>query len=159
MRPATGMDGELHFDAALGELIVQLANPMLGLRHGHAVAGNDHDERGLLQNLRGAFDGFFFVRTFFAAGSRGLHLAECAEQHIRERAVHRPAHDDRQDQAAGAVERAGGDQQIVAQHKAHRHGRQPGVGIQNRNHRRHIGAADRDDQQHAEGQSHAARSE
>ena len=48
--------------------------------------------------------------------------------------------------------RAGGDQQLVVEHEAHRHGRQTGVGVQQRDHRRHVGPADRDDQQHAERQ-------
>ena len=127
---------------------------MLRLRHGHSVAGNDDHGASLFQNLRRAFDGFFLVGPLFTASRSGLHLAERAEQHIHERTVHRPAHDDRQNQTARAIQRAGRDEQIVSQHKPHRHGRQPGVGIQNRNHGRHVGTADRNDQQHAKRQRH-----
>ena len=55
-----------------------------------------------------------------------------------------------EDQARGAVERARDDQQLVLEHEAHRHRREARVGVQQRDHRRHVGAADRDDQQHAE---------
>ena len=91
-------------------------------------------------------------RLGLARGAARLHLAERAEQHVGERAVHRPAHDDREDQARRPVERAGGDQQLVVEHEAHRHRRQAGVRVQQRDDRRHVGAADREDQQHAEDQ-------
>ncbi len=78
--------------------------------------------------------------------------AESAEQHVGERAVHGLAHDDREDQAGRTVQGSGGDQQLVVEHEAHRHGRQTGVGIQQGDDRGHVGAADGDDQQHAEGQ-------
>ncbi len=35
------VDGELHVDAFFGQRVVQLAHAVLGLGHGHAVAGND----------------------------------------------------------------------------------------------------------------------
>ena len=91
-------------------------------------------------------------RGFLAAGRRGLLLAERPEQHVGERAVHRLRHVDRQDEARGSVERAGDDQQLAVEHEAHRRGRESGVGVQQRDHRRHVGAADRDDHQHAEEQ-------
>ncbi len=96
---------------------------------------------------RGALD-----RLGFGGRRGGGHLAEGAEQHVGERAVHRLAHDHRQDEARRAVERAGDDQQLVVEHEAHRHRRQPGVGVQQRDDRRHVGAADGQDQQHAEGE-------
>ncbi len=41
------------------------------------------------------------------------------------------------------------------EHESHGRGRKAGVGIQQRDHGRHVGAADRNDQQHAEDQRHA----
>ena len=76
-----------------------------------------------------------------------------AEQHVGERAVHRLAHDDRQDQARRAVERPGDDQQVVVEHEAHHAGRQAGVGIEQRDDRRHVGPADRHHQAQAERQA------
>ena len=46
------MDRELHVDAALGELVVELADPVLRLRDRHAVAGDDDDAgRALLEQI------------------------------------------------------------------------------------------------------------
>ena len=50
------VDGELHRDAALLQLVVQLAHLVLGLRHRHAVARDDDDQARLLEDLRRAFD-------------------------------------------------------------------------------------------------------
>ena len=68
-----------------------------------------------------------------------------AEQHVAERAVHRPAHDERQEEARRAVQSAGDDQDVVAEHEPHGRPGQPGVGVQQRDHRRHVRPADRDD--------------
>ena len=53
MRPATGMDGELDFDAALAEFIGKFAHLMLRLRHGHAVTGHDDDPLRVAEQQRG----------------------------------------------------------------------------------------------------------
>src|SRR2546430_5800821 len=49
--------------------------------------------------------------------SRLLDRTERAEQDVGERAVHGAAHDDRENQAARPVERAGGHEQLVAEHE------------------------------------------
>ena len=107
--------------------------------------------------LRGAEDrrGFFgggaaHGARFLRRPHRRLHLSERAEQHVGERAVHGLAHDDREDEAGGAVERAGDDQQLAVEDEAHGRGGKSGVGIQQRDHRGHVRAADGDDQHHAE---------
>ena len=49
---------------------------MLGLRDGHAIAGDDDHERRLLQYLGRAFDRFAFVVASARRRPRPLHLAE-----------------------------------------------------------------------------------
>ena len=105
------MHGELHVHAVLAQGVVQFAHAVLGLGHGHAVAGDDDHAAGGRHDLgrvfgRGALDG-----ALFGVALAGLNLPESAEQHVGERAIHRLAHDDREDQARGAVQGPGGDQQ------------------------------------------------
>ena len=76
--------------------------------------------------------------------------AERAEQDVRERAVHRPAHHDREQRSRRADERARDDQRVVVEHEAGARGRQARERVQHRDHDRHVGAADGDDQQHSE---------
>ena len=155
MRPATGWIGELHFHAFFRQRVVQFADAMLGLGHGHAVAGNDDHASGGRHDLRRVFGRGALGRALFGVRLAGLDLPESPEQHVGERTIHRLAHDDREDQAGRTVQRPGGDQQFVVEHEAHRHGRQAGVGVQQRDHGRHVGPADRDNQHHAEGQAPA----
>ena len=82
--------------------------------------------------------------------SGGLQLAERAEQNVGERAVHGAAHDDRENKARRAIQGAGDDQQLVVEHESHGAGRQTCVGIEQRDDRGHVGAADGNDQQYAE---------
>ena len=90
--------------------------------------------------------------TLLGARGRGLLLPERAEQDVGERPVHRLRHVHRQDEPRGPVERSGDDQQLVVQHEPHRGGGKPGIRIEQRDHRRHVGAADGDDHHHAEDQ-------
>ncbi len=89
-------------------------------------------------------------RSAWVAGRRDLLLPERPEQDVRERPVHRLRHVHREDEPRGAVERPGDDQELVLQREPHRRGREPGVGIQQGDHRRHVGAANGDDHHHAE---------
>ena len=86
----------------------------------------------------------------FGAGCGGLHLAERAEHDVGERAIHGLAHDHREDEAGRAVERAGDDQHLAIEHEAEQRGREAGVGVQERDDRRHVRAADGRDQQDSE---------
>ncbi len=86
------------------------------------------------------------------AGAHGVHRAEGPEEHVAEGAVHGPAHDDRQDDPRRPVQGSGHDQELVLEDDAQGRGREAGVAVQQRDDRRHVGAADRDDQEHAEGQ-------
>src|SRR5216684_814840 len=126
---------------------------MLRLRHGHAVAGhNDHFVGGGKNRggffRRGALDGALLLH----ARGGGLNLSEAAEQHVGERAIHGFGHDDGENEAARAVERTGDNQQLAVQHEAHGRGGKTGVGVQQRNHRGHVRAADGNDQHDAENQ-------
>ena len=144
------MNRELHRDAALLQLIVELTDFVLRLRDRHAVAGNDHDQARLLEHLGGALDRLRLVDFLLAGRLSVLHLTEGTEQHVRERSVHRVAHDDGEDETARPVERTGGDEQLVVEHESHRHGGQAGVRIEDGDDGRHVGPANRDDEQHAE---------
>ena len=61
-------------------------------------------------------------------------------------------HDVGQDRARGADQRAGDDQRRVAEREADAGRRPPRIGVEHRDHHRHVGAADRHDDQHAERQ-------
>src|SRR5204862_1167074 len=67
-------------------------------------------------------------------------------------AVDRVPYDEGQDRARGADQRAGDDQRGVAEPEADAGGGPAGIGVQHRDHDRHVGAADRDDHEHAEHQ-------
>ena len=151
-----GMDAEVDVDAALGERIVEFADFVLRLRDGHAVAGDDDDFAGGAEDAGGFFGGGAADgRCFFRAGGGSLDLAEAAEEDVGEGAVHRLRHDDREDEAGRAVERAGDDEQLAVEDKAHRRGGESGVGIQQRDDGGHVGAADGDDEHHAEDERNA----
>ena len=115
--PGDGMNGEFHLAAAGLDLLGQLADLVLGMGDRHAVAG-DHDHAAGIGKLNGrifnrdAADRFAFQR--FGRAARRRAAAERAEQHVRERAVHCPAHEDREDETARAVERAGDDEHVVS---------------------------------------------
>ena len=113
MRPATGMDGEADLDSLLGERVIQFSDFVLRLRHGHAIAGNDHDFVGSRKNRSGFFGrGAAHRLRFLSGGGGSLHLAEGSEENVGERAVHRLRHDDGEDEAGRSVERASDDQQL-----------------------------------------------
>ena len=97
------------------------------------------------------------VSTAPAAGGRRL-AAEAAEDDGDEGAVHALAHDVGQDRARGADQRAGDDQREVAEREADAGRRPARIGVEHRDDDRHVGAADRDDQQHAEHEARPARS-
>ena len=92
-----------------------------------------------------------------ARGARRL-AAEAAEDDREERAVHALAHDVGEDRARGADQRAGDDQRHVAEREADARRRPARIGIEHRDDDRHVGAADRNDQRHAERQRDRSRS-
>ena len=86
------------------------------------------------------------------AASRFAHAAERAEEHVRHRAVHRFAHQDRQDETGKSVERAGNDEHVVAERETGRRGGESGVGIEQRHDDRHVRGTDGNNEQNAEDQ-------
>ena len=138
-------------DPLLGQGLVELAHRVLRLRDRHAVARHDdhllrvlHDERGVVGRAR--LEGLVGV----VGGAHRCGLAEAAQDHRDERAIHRPAHDVAQDGARAADQGTGDDQHRVLQREADARRRPARVGVQHRDHDRHVGAADRDDQQEAD---------
>jgi hypothetical protein len=79
-------------------------------------------------------------------------LAEIGEQHIADRAVHGLRHQQRQQRAGGADHHAGDHQRRVLQHEPFEADREAGEGVVDRDHDRHVRAADRQRHQDAEEQ-------
>ena len=139
------MDGKAHLLALGPQAARQLRDRLLRLRHRHAVARHDHDAVGLLQGGGHAIG----IDGDLLAGNRHHRTgggAKAAEDHADEAAVHRLAHDVAQDRTRGADQGAGDDQQVVAEREADRRRRPARVGVEHRDHHRHVGAADAHDQ-------------
>ena len=148
-----GMDGVFHLDAFLLEPVGHFAQGMLRLRHRHAVAGHDDHLAGILHDEGRVLGGALLHRPLFLAGRRSRDLAaEPAENHRNEAAVHALAHDVGQDRAGRADQRPGDDERRIPEREADPRGGPAGIGIEHGNDDRHVGAADRDDDEHAEGE-------
>ena len=91
-----------------------------------------------------------------AAAAAAAAAAERAEEDVRERAVHGLAHHPREQRAGGADERARDDQQVVVQDEAGRGRGDAGERVEQRDHDGHVGAADRQHEEHAEQQRERA---
>ena len=113
------MDRKANASAALLDQLCKFAHRMLRLRNRHAVARhNDHISRipdAHRRVFRRHAAGGQTFRTLMRCG--GLLATKRAEEHVGERAVHRLRHEDREDEAACAVECAGDDQDVVADRK------------------------------------------
>ena len=79
-------------------------------------------------------------------------VAEVREQDIADRPIHRLRHQKRQQHARGAYHHAGDHQRRVLQHEPFQADREAGERIVDRDHDRHVGAADRQRHQDAEHQ-------
>jgi hypothetical protein len=127
----------------------QVAHGVLGLSDRHAVARHDHDgTRALQQHCHFVGRCRFYAPTVHILRLRTrLGGNPHPKQHIAQRAVHRAAHNRREDDARRADQRACDDERVVVQHEACRRRRQPRIGVQQRNHHGHIRAADGNHQQ------------
>ena len=81
-----GMDGELHFTAALLDEFGEFAHLVLRLRHGHAVTGDDDDELrvGELHRRVLDVDRMHRLRLCGVHDPAALVAAEGPEQDVRE---------------------------------------------------------------------------
>ena len=150
--PGHGMDGVPDVDAPLLEHLGELADGVLGLGDGEAVARDDDDAAGVGQLDRDVVGADGADRAARAAGGPDLAFAapEAADHDVQDRAVHRVGHELGEDGAGRADERARDDQDRVLEHEAgHRH-RRAGEGVEERDHDRHVGPADRQDHRDAE---------
>ena len=85
-----------------------------------------------------------------STGSGRRDLTERAEEDVRDRAVHRAAHHDRQQRARRADQHAAHDQHVVLELETGRRRGEAGERVQQRDHDGHVGAADRQHEQHPE---------
>ena len=152
------VDRIAHRDAFLFQDIGHLAQRMLRLRHRHAIARHDDHRAGILQDEGGILGAARLDQPVGGPGRRrrgAAFGAETAQDHIEDRAVHALAHDVAQDRARAADQGAGDDQRGVAQGEADAGRRPSGIGVQHRDHHRHVGAADGNDQGDAEDEGQA----
>ena len=136
---------------ALGDqLLRHLLDRVLRARDGESVSRNDDHALGVAQQERDVLGRARLDLLLFRRGRRAFGSPEPAEDHADERAVHRLAHDVGQDRARRSDERSRDDEQRVVQREADAGRRPPGVAVQHRDHDRHVRAADRNDDQHAQ---------
>jgi len=108
------MNGVQDFDAAFLELIGKRFDTVLRLCDRHPVSRHE-DYLGSVgehhRDVVGARRSDLLRAAATRGGLRSAGRAERAEEHVGQRPVHRAAHRNRQDRAAGADERAANDQQ------------------------------------------------
>ena len=150
-----GVDGVFDVHAFLLEQIRHLAQHLLRLRHRHAIARHHDDLLGVLHHIGRVFRAAGLDRrtVAIATTARARHAAiraKAAQQHIDDRAVHPLAHDVGENGARGTHQRAGHDQQQIANGETNARRRPAGIAVQHGDHDRHIRAANGDDQQIAQ---------
>ena len=151
--PGHRMNTKAYFDTPRPQLLGNFCYRILRLSHRHTVArGDDHRVR-VFQHLRRLFGtNLAMLAHFFIAAAGGTIGAEAPGDHADKGAVHRLTHNVREDGAGRAHQRAGDDQQVITQHKARRRCRPARVGVEHRDHHRHVRTADRGHQVPAKGQ-------
>jgi len=125
---------------------------MLRLRHRHAVTGHD-DDALRIREQQGDFVGL--NRLDRADNSRRSRLRAAAgtertKQNIRDRPVHRLAHEQREQRSGGTDQRARDNHREIVDYKTIRRDRKSGEGIQQRDDDRHVRATNRHDHCDAE---------
>src|ERR1700730_4398807 len=106
MRPATGWMADL--------------TPVLRLGHGHAVTRDDDDQPGGLEYhgrlLRGSASYRALLNLRY---SPGLDLPQGPEHDVAEVPIHRPRHDERQQEARRSIQGSRDDEDLVVQDEPH----------------------------------------
>ena len=155
IRPATGWIAYLTSTPLRLEQLGQLADGVLGLGHGEAVARDD-DHRLRVGQLDRDVVGADLADGAAGAGGRAGRLVaatEPADHDVHDRAVHGVGHQLGQDRAGRADEGAGDDEDRVAEHEAGHRRRRAGERVEQADDDRHVGAADRQDHRDPEDQA------
>ena len=129
MRPATGWMANFTSTPRLVRAIVQLADAVLGLGHGHAVAGDDDHGPGGVHDLGRVFGRGALGRPLLdgrrwrpAPGRMPPNSTLANERFIALHMMIERIRPDEPSKAPAAISR------LFFKHEAHRHGRQTGVG-------------------------------
>mmetsp|Transcript_27536 Transcript_27536/g.90285 ORF Transcript_27536/g.90285 Transcript_27536/m.90285 type:complete len:538 (-) Transcript_27536:344-1957(-) len=138
------VDGEAQVDALGAELLCDLRHRVLPVCDGETVPRHHDHLLGRLEVLDRRLDvgeGRLALEDhrLAAAGGRG---AVPAQQHRHDVAVHRDAHDVRQDGAGRADERPHRGEDRLVEHEALRAERPPGVRVEHGDDDGHVGTAD-----------------
>ncbi len=148
-----GVNRVFHFDSVFGQLGRHLAHRMLCLGHRQPIARHDdHELRVLHQDGRifGLERLHGFARRAGPSSGCRLHLSEGSEQDVRNRAIHRFAHQDSQQGTGGADERAADQHRDVVDCVSIGRDGQSREGVEQRDHDGHVGASDGEHHQDAE---------
>ena len=145
--PSHRVDRIGHLDAVVFQQLGEFAQGVLGLGHCQAVAGHKHHA---LSGLEGK--GAFLSAAAGDAGVAGLLAATAhrcrptkgaSKQDAHQGAVHGGAHHLGEDQARSTHHGAGHNQQLAANHETCSSCGHAGIGVEQRDHHRHVGTADR----------------
>ena len=146
-----GMNRVANVDALRRQLVRHLLHRVLRARDGKPIARDDDHALRVAQQERHVVRRSRLDRLLLRVRCRGAFGgAEAAQDDAEERAVHRLAHDVGEDRARRSDQRAGDDQQRVVQREADARRGPSRIAVQHRDDDRHVGAADRDDDQHAQ---------
>ena len=127
-----GVNGESYAPAALLNQFGELAYRMLRLRHRHAVSRDDDHVARVANAHCGIFGADAARGEPLGALHRGGRLlaTKRTEEDVCEAAIHRLRHEDREDEAARAIQGAGDDQDVVADRKARGARRESRIGVE-----------------------------
>ena len=125
------MNSVFHGDAAIFQNTGQFTHGVLCLGRGQAVARHKYDFVGVSQLHCDVIETYFAHHALLAFAYRSRRrAAESAEQNVRNRTIHRAAHENRKNESGESVERARDDQHVIPQHKTRRRRCQARVRIQ-----------------------------